>query len=106
MMISGLASEHIQVSGEKGIGGQATNSPRESGEKWQQIVLDIVISMLIPLCSTYDHICVTYDCLWSYCVIDVQMQYIFYLKNNFFISKIYTSDRQTTKLVKDPSLLN
>ena len=33
MMISGLASEHIQVSGEKGIGGQATNSPRESGEK-------------------------------------------------------------------------
>ena len=33
MMISGLASEHIQVSGEKDIGGQATNSPRESGEK-------------------------------------------------------------------------
>ena len=49
MMISGLASEHIQVSGEKGIGGQATNSPRESGEKCQQIVLNIVLSMLIVL---------------------------------------------------------
>ncbi|CAM0943441.1 unnamed protein product [Alopecurus aequalis] len=32
MMISGLTSEQIQSSGEKGIGGQATNSPRESAK--------------------------------------------------------------------------
>ena len=52
--------------------------------KWQQIVLDIVLAMLIQLCSTNYHIFVTYLCLWPYCVIDVQIQYIFIWKIFFY----------------------
>ncbi|KAF7081042.1 hypothetical protein CFC21_085021 [Triticum aestivum] len=41
MMISGLACEQIQVSGEKGIGGQAANSPRESAQSASLVKINI-----------------------------------------------------------------
>jgi hypothetical protein len=68
-----------------------------------KLVWNTVLSMLIPLCRTYNHIVLSMS-VCDRSVINVQMQYFLFLQY-FFVPKIFITGVQTTKQPKSLSLL-